>query len=91
MPIHKSKPNLTRDVRAELRSAPGKVTVSVRLDIDENGNVRKAEAIGLTDAPPNGGVYLKLAAATAARQWRFQPATINGKKVASQMTIVFEF
>jgi outer membrane biosynthesis protein TonB len=31
------------------------------------------------------------AALAAARQWTFQPATLQGEKVESEHTIVFEF
>ena len=89
--IRRVNPSLTQEARAELRRTTRKVTVTVRLDIDETGTVRNAQAIGLTGEPANGGVYVKLVAMAAARQWKFRPATINGKSVSSQMTVIFEY
>jgi hypothetical protein len=89
--IRKVNPSLTQEARGELRRTNRKVTVTVRLDIDDSGNVRNADVVGMTGEPSNGGVYVKLVAMAAARQWKFRPATINGKNVASQMTVAFEY
>jgi hypothetical protein len=89
--IRKVNPSLTQEARAELRRTNKKVTVSVRMDIDESGSVRNAEVTGITGDPANGGVYVKLVAMAAARQWKFKPASINGKNVPSQMTVAFEY
>ena len=89
--IRKVNPSLTQEARAELRRTNRKVTVSVRMDIDESGGVRNAEVIGMSGDPANGGVYVKLVAMAAARQWKFKPASINGKNVPSQMTVAFEY
>jgi hypothetical protein len=89
--LRKVIPNLTPEAKAELRRTARKVSVSVRLDIDEAGAVRNAEATGTTGDPASGGVYVKLISTAAARQWKFRPATINGKNVPSQMTVVFEY
>lgn len=88
---HRVKPVLTQEARAELRRSPNKVAVTVRIDIDENGAVRSADVAGMTGEPANGGMYVKLTALSAARQWRFRPASVNGKNVRSQMSVVFEF
>jgi TonB family protein len=88
---HKVSPSLTEEARGELRRAVGKVVVSVRLDIDESGNVRNAVAESVSGQPGNGGAYLKLTALAAARRWRFRPASINGNSAPSQMTVQFQF
>jgi TonB family protein len=63
-----------------------RVEVSVR--IDKAGRVLSAHVLnedGSTNAALSG------AAMAAAKQWTFQPATLQGEKVESDHTIVFEF
>jgi TonB family protein len=64
-----------------------KITGAVTLDatIAENGSVR---AVTLLSGPP----LLADAAATAVRQWRYHPASLNGKpvQVQKQITVVFK-
>jgi TonB family protein len=76
----------TRSLAPGLISQATRVEVAVRIDnaghvlsahvLNENGNTKGA---------------LSGAAIAAARQWTFQPATLQGEKVESEHTIVFEF
>jgi hypothetical protein len=90
-PIKKANPMLSHEAVEELRGTRGPVTVAVRMRIDGNGSVRAAETVSVTGNPKAGGVYLRMAATSAARNWRFQAATIGGKPVPSEMTITFAF
>jgi TonB family protein len=62
--------------------------IAVQVSIDATGNVTAAHAAENGD---NRNVALAGSAVTAARQWRFQPATLNGKPVPGEYTIVFAF
>ncbi len=64
------------------------VEVEVRLHIDASGRVIRADPIQKLT-----GLYqhIERAAVNAAERWRFQPATIDGKKVPSVQTIKFLF
>lgn len=69
------------------RSAGIKGTVVVNALISEKGKVIKTKILqGIKDA-----FGLDQAAARAARQWEFDPATIKGKKVKVWMPISIEF
>ena len=61
-------------------------TIHVQVRIDENGRVVDAEVLG-----KGGNPALEYAALDAARNWRFQPAQLKGKPVASEATIPFRF
>jgi TonB family protein len=78
--IHKVIPT----VPVAARSGQIYGTVNVAVAIDERGNVTSAKA---TDGP----VVLRQPAETAARLWRFRPATRNGSPVATTQTIKFNF
>ena len=61
--------------------------IEVTVSIDETGKVVKAEA-----APQNHSDPLLVGAALeAARRWKFRPATINSKPIASEMIVKFNF
>jgi TonB family protein len=72
--------------------APGVITqvtrVEVAVRIDNTGRVMSAHALNENG---NSKPALSQAAVAAARQWTFQPATLQGEKVESEHTIVFEF
>jgi TonB family protein len=72
--------------------APGVITqvtrVEVAVRIDNIGRVMSAHV--LNESGSSKGA-LSQAAVAAARQWTFQPATLQGEKVESEHTIVFEF
>ncbi len=64
-------------------------TVAVKVSIDEKGDVRKVEAL----PNPNGRTPAIMLgyALNAARGWKFNPARIGPKAVASEMEVRFEF
>jgi hypothetical protein len=64
----------------------GRTRLEVQVEVDQQGRVSSAHAVGT-------GVNEKIssAALAAARQWTFDPASINGQRVVSEHTIVFEF
>jgi len=59
-------------------------SVEVRVNIDEQGRVVSAKAVG-------GHPLLRLVAEAAARQWRYTPAQRGGQPVRAEATIVFNF
>ena len=65
--------------------AAGEVRVVVR--VDESGQVIDARIV----EGRRVGSMLANAALTAARQWIFEPASLRGKHIASEHTIVFQF
>lgn len=70
-------PPMARQIRAE-----GEVTVEV--DIDATGNISSAKAIS---GPP----VLRMAAVDAVRHWKYQPATLGDKPVASSDSVKIDF
>ena len=66
----------------------GRKRVDVHVDIDTGGRVKVAKLIKPgTDIPE----ALRDSVLQAARQWVFTPATMHGKPVSSDHTIVFDF
>ena len=91
VPVRRTTPELTSEVVREMQAADGKVTVSVLMSIDHTGRVDDAKVVASTGEPTANGPYLRLAALSAARQWRFRPAIADGKPVPSQVTVLFTF
>jgi TonB family protein len=58
--------------------------VVVRADIDETGKVTGAQVI-------SGLAVLRQSAVDAVRGWKYQPATLNGQTVASQVNVTLQF
>jgi TonB family protein len=58
--------------------------VSVEIDIDEEGNVTKAESV-------SGHTMLKQSAEDAAKRSKFKPASFNGKPIKSKGIITYNF
>ena len=84
-PLSQVMPN-TRTLAPGTISQVTRVEVTVR--IDNTGHVLSAHVLN-ENGNARGG--LSAAALAAARQWTFQPATLQGEKVESEHTIVFEF
>ena len=86
-------PQPTKQVLPTLRSSlasvlePGTV-VTVKVLVDSRGRVKRAETVGDLQ---NVDIGIQKAAVSAAKQWRFTPAKLNGKRVSSEHTIVFQF
>jgi protein TonB len=89
--IRRVNPVFSREVQAEMRTANGKVSVSVLVSIDPSGTVQSVRVVSSSGEPNHSGPYIRLAALNAARQWKFRPGTAGGKPVASQTTLVFTF
>jgi len=86
-------PKPVKQVLPDLRSfAPGAIgptsQVEVAVRVNKKGRVTDAYLVGDGGKVPQ---HLARAALGAAKQWTFEPATIRGKTVASDHTIVFEF
>lgn len=86
-------PKPMKKVLPDLRSAGiGTITSSSQVEIavrvNKKGHVTEAFLVGNDGKVPQ---YLTRAALSAAKQWTFQPATLRGKTVPSDHTIVFEF
>jgi TonB family protein len=64
----------------------GKVSVVVRVDVNETGTVSNAE---LSSRGPSA--YFARLALESARNWKFKPAQQNGRAVASAWTLRYEF
>jgi hypothetical protein len=63
------------------------VVIRIRMGIDARGKVTKANAIGVTAA----NAPLVPAAERAALSWQFEPATISGRPVPSQLDLLLRF
>jgi TonB family protein len=76
-------PDVSQKARASIY---GKVRVSVRVHVDPSGGVSAAEF----DSPGPSKFFADLAL-QAARKWAFTPPEVNGKSVASEWRLRFEF
>jgi TonB family protein len=64
----------------------GKVRVSVRINVDASGNIASADLDS-----PGPSQYFADQALAAARRWEFAPAKVDGRNVATQWIVRFEF
>ncbi|MFN7944716.1 MAG: TonB family protein [Blastocatellia bacterium] len=80
IPVRRVKPFYPADARE--RGLKGLVVVEV--SIDEKGRVTSARAV-------QGHMIFRNVAETAASNWQFTPATVNGKPVKDRITITFNF
>jgi eukaryotic-like serine/threonine-protein kinase len=76
-------PDVSQKARATIH---GKVRVSVKVHVDPSGGVSQAEF----DSPGPSQFFADLAL-QAARKWAFTPPEVNGKSVASEWRLQFEF
>jgi TonB family protein len=58
--------------------------VRILASIDEDGNVTEMKVL-------SGAMQLQDAAMGAVRKWKYQPAKLNGKPVAAQITVIVRF
>jgi len=63
----------------------GKVRLSVKVNVDESGNVTQA-----TLDAPGPSQYFADRTLAAAKLWKFAPAKVNGRNVPSQWLLYFE-
>ena len=61
--------------------------IEVELDVDEQGRVTAAR---IPAGAPRVSAEVARAAIAAAKQWRFEPAQLHGKSIASKHRIVFD-
>lgn len=71
---------------AQKREAGEEATLTLRLSIDDHGRVTAVDPVGKADP-----AFLASARAHLVRAWRFQPATEDGKPVASTKTVTLRF
>jgi TonB family protein len=76
-------PDVSQKARATIH---GKVRVSVKVHVDASGGVSEAKF----DSPGPSRFFADLAL-EAARKWAFTPPEVNGKSVASEWQLRFEF
>ncbi len=69
-----------------MRTIHGKVTVVVRVTVDRDGTVTSASFDS-----PGPSKYFASHALSAARNWKFKPAQVNGAAVSSVWILHFEF
>jgi len=80
---HKVLPDVPRSAR---NTVTGRLKVSVRVHVDESGNVAAAKLDSRGPSAYFAGLALK-----AARQWKFTPAKVAGREVSSDWILRFEF
>jgi len=81
--VHQVMPDVPQKARDTIR---GTVRVGVRVQVDASGNV-VGESL---DAAGPSAYFAKLAM-SAAKGWKFTPATAGGQNVASEWVLRFEF
>ena len=92
IPPHPSPPHPLRQVLPP--AAPAgvilykDVRVQIQVSVDERGRVIAARPLA---SPEKMSQSLLGVALSAATQWQFQPATLHGRAVGSEYTIVFQF
>jgi TonB family protein len=69
-----------------VQSIHGQVNVKVRVSVDPGGNVESASF----DSPGPSRYFAKMSL-QAAQHWKFKPAQVNGKTVASAWILHFKF
>jgi hypothetical protein len=84
-PIRRTDPIVHQGIR---RTLPADTQVSIRVRVDAAGNVAGVEPMGA-----QSGVLKVLTpfCISAAKLWRFQPATLGGKPVPSDHIVIFRF
>ena len=82
--VHQVRPALTRGTFPKDK----RVDITVLTRINADGTVWNAS---LAENSASADAQLAAAAIAAARQWKFQPATINGKNVSSAIELHFRF
>lgn len=81
--LHRAVPDVPRDASNTIR---GHVRVSVRVQVDSQGNVSNAD---FDSRGPSR--YFANLALDSARNWKFQPPQVNGRAVPSTWVLHFEF
>jgi hypothetical protein len=82
-PVHEVTPRLPARLAREL---PGEAQVDLKVSIDKTGLVRAVEL-----RSPGVDDRLSEIAANALHDWRFEPATLRGKPVSSEVLVALHF
>jgi TonB family protein len=69
-----------------MQTIHGKFALSIKVEVDPNGNVSNAEL----DSPGPSRYFANLSL-QAARKWKFKPARVDGQTAASAWILRFEF
>jgi TonB family protein len=77
-----SDPRLSYPATARQTKVEGDVLVTA--DVDATGKVKSAKAV-------SGPALLRVGAEDTVKGWKYEPATINGRPVATQVTVKLEF
>jgi protein TonB len=91
-PVQTGPRFLTRETDVKPPYPPSKLrdgeeaTLKLRLSIDERGRVTAVDPVGAADA-----VFLAAARKHLMARWRYQPATEDGRPVATTTTITLRF
>jgi TonB family protein len=80
---HQVIPEVLQSARDTIR---GTVKISVKVDVDQSGNVEDAEL-----ESPGPSKYFARAALQSAQLWKFKPPKVGGRGVLSSWTLRFEF
>lgn len=80
--LHQVLPDAPQKARETIQ---GKVRVSVKVQVDESGNVTEA-----TLESPGPSKYFADRTLQAAQLWKFRPAQVNGRNVPSDWILRFE-
>jgi TonB family protein len=85
IPRRQVDPVVPTNVRSLVKSD---MAIPVTLTVDEQGRVKSAAAAAQDSSI---GRYLAAQAVEAAKQWRFEPASVNGVPTTSRYVITFRF
>ena len=72
--------------RGALNTITGSVKVTVKVEVDPSGNVSQASLVS-----PGPSHYFANRSLAAARRWKFTPPQVDGKPVASEWSLRFQF
>jgi len=86
-PIRRVAPTLPRGVPTT--GAPR--VISVRVMVDSAGSVQSSEVVASSPKGAFGEALLKSAALDAAKLWKFRAGQVNGKSIAAEYIIDFQF
>src|ERR1700682_6257611 len=81
--LQQDVPNVSQKARASIQ---GKVRVSVKVHVDQSGNVTGAEFVSAGSSK-----YFADLAMRSAQKWEFAPAKLNGQYVATDWVLRYEF
>lgn len=86
-------PKLDPAAKRALAASPigSKVFLSVRVAVDENGNVTGTSIVPRKQTEVAVPESLQAAAVDAARLWKYRPGMLKGKAIESESTITFNF